>query len=45
MRRRPVQLTLLVLCIVAAFFVEISRLVDEQQNTSPKSARELQAVW
>lgn len=32
MRRRLVQITLLVVCIVAAFFVEIPRLVDEQQN-------------
>jgi len=31
-RRRLVQITLLVVCIVAAFFVEIPRLVDEQQN-------------
>ena len=32
MRRRPVQITLLVLCIVAAFLVEVPRLVDEEQN-------------
>ena len=32
MRRRWVQITLLVVCIVAAFLVEIPRLVDEQQN-------------
>ena len=32
MRRRSVQVTLLVLCIVVAFFVEIPRLVDESQN-------------
>jgi microsomal dipeptidase-like Zn-dependent dipeptidase len=31
-RRRTVQITLLVLCIAAAFFVEIPRLVDENQN-------------
>jgi len=31
-RRRPVQITLLVLCIVAAFLVEVPRLVDEEQN-------------
>jgi len=31
-RRRSVQIALLVLCIVVAFFVEIPRLVDEQQN-------------
>jgi len=31
-RRRPVQITLLVLCIAAAFFVQIPRLVDENQN-------------
>jgi len=31
-RRRWVQITLLVVCIVAAFLVEIPRLVDEQQN-------------
>ena len=32
MRRRSVQITLLVLCIVAAFLVEVPRLVDEEQN-------------
>ena len=32
MRRRSVQITLLVMCIVVAFFVTIPRLVDEQQN-------------
>ena len=32
MRRRWVQITLLVLCIAAAFFVEIPQLVDENQN-------------
>ena len=32
MRRRWVQITLLVLCIAAAFFVEIPQLVDEHQN-------------
>ena len=32
MRRRSVQITLLVLCVVAAFFVAIPRLVDEDQN-------------
>jgi len=31
-RRRSVQIALLVLCIVLAFFVEIPRLVDESQN-------------
>jgi len=31
-RRRSVQITLLVLCVVAAFFVAIPRLVDEDQN-------------
>src|ERR1019366_9411352 len=31
-RRRSVQITLLVMCIVVAFFVTIPRLVDEQQN-------------
>jgi len=29
---RSVQIALLVLCIVLAFFVEIPRLVDESQN-------------
>ena len=32
MGRRLVQITLLVLCIVAAFFIAIPRLVDENQN-------------
>src|SRR5271154_340956 len=32
MRRRSVQITLLILCIVIAFFVTIPRLVDEQEN-------------
>ncbi len=32
MRRRSVQITLLVMCIVVAFFVAIPRLVDEDQN-------------
>ncbi len=32
MRRRPVQITLLVMFIVVAFFLTIPRLVDEQQN-------------
>ncbi|MGA2359207.1 MAG: dipeptidase [Terriglobales bacterium] len=32
MRRRSVQIALLVLCIVVAFLVEIPRLVDENQN-------------
>lgn len=32
MRRRSVQIMLLVLCIVIAFFVTIPRLVDEQEN-------------
>jgi membrane dipeptidase len=31
-RRRPVQITLLVMFIVVAFFLTIPRLVDEQQN-------------
>jgi membrane dipeptidase len=31
-RRRSVQITLLVMCIVVAFFVTIPRLVDENQN-------------
>jgi membrane dipeptidase len=31
-RRRSVQITLLVMCIVVAFFLTIPRLVDEQQN-------------
>ena len=32
MRRRSVQITLLVLCIVAAFFIAIPPLVDEREN-------------
>ena len=32
MRRRSVQLAVLVLCIAAAFFFTIPRLVDEEQN-------------
>ena len=32
MRRRSVQITLVVLCIVVAFFLTIPRLVDENQN-------------
>lgn len=32
LHRRSVQIALLVLCIVLAFFVEIPRLVDESQN-------------
>src|ERR1019366_6177352 len=31
-RRRSVQITVLVMCIVVAFFVTIPRLVDENQN-------------
>ena len=32
MRGRSVQIILLVFCIVVAFFLEIPRLVDENQN-------------
>ena len=32
MRRRSVQITLFVLCIVVVFFLKIPRLVDEDQN-------------
>ena len=32
MRRRSVQITLFVLCIVVVFFLTIPRLVDENQN-------------
>jgi microsomal dipeptidase-like Zn-dependent dipeptidase len=32
MRRRSLQIALVVLCIVVAFFVEIPRLVDQSQN-------------
>jgi len=32
MRRRSLQIALVVLCIVVAFFVEIPRLVDQNQN-------------
>ena len=32
MRRRWIQLTLVVLCVVAAFFFQVPRLVDENQN-------------
>jgi len=32
LRRRPVQIALLVLCIVVAFFVEIPRLVEQDLN-------------
>jgi len=31
-RRRWIQLTLVVLCVVAAFFFQVPRLVDENQN-------------
>ncbi|MGA2966463.1 MAG: dipeptidase [Terriglobales bacterium] len=36
MRARWVQLTLVVLCVVAAFFFQIPRLVDEEQNKLAK---------
>ncbi|MGA3088621.1 MAG: dipeptidase [Terriglobales bacterium] len=49
MRPRPVQLALLVLCIVLAFFVEIPRLVDENQNRvvkkPPYSASARALAW
>jgi membrane dipeptidase len=48
-RPRPVQLALLVLCIVLAFFVEIPRLVDENQNRvvkkPPYSASARALAW